>query len=103
MREGQAKVLSKEELKRVYAVAGSGRMGNRDTVLLDVSFRLGLRVKEMASLMIDDIIDGNGKIRDNFHLQAFQSKGDKGRTIYLTNKKLRKNLQTYLDSRECLA
>lgn len=101
MREGQAKVLSDEELKRVYAVAGSGRMGKRDTVLLDFSFRLGLRVKEMSALMIDDILDGNGKVRDSFHLRDIQSKGTNGgRTIYLTNKKLRKNLETYLESRK---
>ena len=100
MREGQAKVLSSDEIKRVYSIAGSGRMGDRDTVLLDFSIRLGLRVKEMASLKIDDVIDGNGKIRDSFFLKADQSKGDKGRTIYLTNKKLKKNLQIYLDSRD---
>ena len=100
MREGQAKVLSDEELKRVYTIAASGRMGLRDTVLLDFSFRLGLRVKEMASLIIDDVIDGDGKIRINFHLTAEKSKGDKGRTIYLTNNKLRKNLQTYIDFRD---
>ena len=99
MREGQAKVLNDDELKRVYAVAGSGRMAARDVLLLDFSFKLGLRVKEMASLMIDDIIDGNGKIRDSFHLTADQAKGDKGRTIYLTNKKLRKSLESYLAER----
>jgi integrase/recombinase XerD len=100
MREGQAKVLSTDEIQRVYSIAGSGRMGNRDIVLLDFSFRLGLRVKEMASLKIDDVTDFDGKIRDSFFLKADQSKGDKGRTIYLTNNKLRKNLRIYLDSRD---
>jgi integrase/recombinase XerD len=100
MREGQAKVLSDEELKRVYAIAGSGRHGNRDVSILDFSFRLGLRVKEISSLMIDNILEDNGKIRDSFYLTADQAKGDKGRTIYLTNKKLRKNLELYLASRE---
>lgn len=99
MREGQAKVLNDDELKRVYIVAGSGRNGNRDTLLLDFSFKLGLRVKEMASLMIDDLIDTKGGIRDCFHLRADQAKGDKGRYVYLTNKKLRKNLETYLIER----
>lgn len=99
LREGQAKVLTVDELKRVYAVAGSGRLGNRNVVLLDFSFRLGLRVKEMSTLKIDNILDGNGKIVESFHLTADQSKGDKGRRIYLTNKKLRKNLEAYLEER----
>jgi integrase/recombinase XerD len=100
LREGQAKVLTVDQLKRVYAVAGSSRMGKRDTVLLDFSFRLGLRVKEMASLKIDDVVDGNGKIRSDFHLTADQAKGNKGRTVYLTNKKLRRNLEIYLEERK---
>lgn len=99
MREGQAKVLNDDELKRVYAIAGSGRKASRDALLLDFSFKLGLRVKEMAALMIEDLTDANGKVRDSFHLKADQAKGDKGRTIYLTNKKLRKNLENYLTER----
>jgi integrase/recombinase XerD len=54
----------------------------------------------MASLLIDNIIDDNGKVRESFHLTAEQAKGDKGRTIYLTNKKLRKNIETYLNERK---
>ncbi len=100
MREGQAKVLTNDELKRVYAIAGAGRLGKRDTVLLDFSFRLGLRVKEMSALKIDNVLEPNGKVRDSFHLTSDQAKGDKGRTIYLTNKKLRKNLESYLADRE---
>lgn len=100
MREGQAKVLNDDELKRVYIVAGSGRMAHRDIVLLDFSFKLGLRVKELASLKINDILDNNGKVRDSFHLTADQAKGDKGRAIYLTNKKLRKSLEIYLAERD---
>jgi len=99
MREGQAKVLNDDELKRVYAIANAGRNGSRDTLLLDFSYKLGLRVKEMATLMIDDLTDGNGKIRDSFYLTAEQAKGEKGRTVYLTNKRLRKNLENYLTER----
>jgi len=100
MREGKAKVLSESELKRVYIIASDNRMAKRDVCLLDFSFKLGLRVKEMASLMIDDVINENGKIRDSFHLKADQSKGKNGRYVYLSNKKLRKNLENYLASRD---
>ena len=99
-REGQAKVLTDDEIKRVYIIAGYGRHDLRDTVLLDFSFRLGLRVKEMASLMIDDIVDANGKIVNRFYLKADQAKGNKGREVYLTNKVLQKNLARYLDTRK---
>ncbi len=99
MREGQATVLTAEELNLVQIVAAAGRQGKRDLVLLDFSFLLGLRVKELAALMIDDVLDGNGKIRESFYLKADQAKGSTGRTVYLTNKKLRKNLDSYLNDR----
>lgn len=100
MREGQAKVLNDDELKRVYAIAGSGKHGKRDVCILDFSFKLGLRVKEISSLKIENVLDGNGKIVDSFYLTADQAKGKVGRTVYLSNKKLRKNLENYLAERE---
>ncbi|CAK8716723.1 Tyrosine recombinase XerD [Candidatus Electrothrix aarhusensis] len=99
MREGQAKVLTTEELNRVQVMAATGRQAKRDLVLLDFSFLLGLRVKEMAALMIEDVTEDNGQIKESFYLKADQAKGNKGRTVYLTNKKLRKNLNSYLNDR----
>jgi integrase/recombinase XerD len=99
MREGKAKVLTTEELNRVQVMAATGRQGKRDLVLLDFSFKLGLRVKELAALKIQDVQDSTGKIQDNFYLTADQAKGNKGRTVYLTNKKLQKNLTAYLEER----
>lgn len=96
MREGQAKVLTDQEIERVKIVAGAGRNGKRDVLLLDFSFMLGLRVKEMAALMIDDVVDGEGNILNSFYLKADQAKGNKGRTVYLSNKKVRKHLESYL-------
>jgi integrase/recombinase XerD len=100
MREGQAKVLNTDELKRLYLVAGSGRHADRDTCLVDFSFKLGLRAMEMALLMVDDILDGQGNITESFNLKKEQAKGNKIRAAYLTNKNVRKNLQKYLASRD---
>jgi integrase/recombinase XerD len=99
MREGQAKVLNQDELKRLYAIAGSGRHADRDSCLVDFSFKLGLRAKEMASLLVDDVLDGKGNIVESFYLKAEQAKGNTGRTVFLTNKNVRKNLQKYLSTR----
>ena len=54
----------------------------------------------MAALKIDDLVDSKGKIVEVFYLQSQQTKGKKGRAIYLTNKKLRKKLTEYLGTRE---
>lgn len=99
MREGQAKVLSPAEEHRVRTVAAAGRHGLRNLVLLDFSFKLGLRVKEMASLTIDDVVDGEGHLVTMFQLASDRPKGEYGRYVYLTNKRVRKNLQAYLEQR----
>lgn len=100
-KEGKAKVLTEDELKRVEVIAESGRQGLRDLCLIRFSFKLGLRVKEMASLKVSDVTDASGKVVNEFVLKNDQSKGDNGgRTVYLTSKVVRKDLQTYLDSRE---
>lgn len=67
---------------------------------MDFSFRIGLRVKDISNLKIDNVVDCEGRVLDSFHLIVDQSKGDKRRTIFLTNKKLRKNLEVYLDERK---
>lgn len=100
MRQGQARVLNQEEVKRLYMAAGSGQHADRDTCLVDFSFKLGLRAKEMASLMLDDVFDSKGNVVESFHLKAVQAKGNKGRAVYLSNKNLQKNLRKYLASRQ---
>lgn len=97
-REGQAKVLSKSEEIALYAVAEKGRHAKRDVCMLDFSFKAGLRAKEIAALLIDDVIDAKGNVVESFHLNTNQAKGDTGGTVYLS-KKLRASLKAYLAER----
>ena len=99
-RQGQAKVLTVEEEVRVYTIAAAGKHGKRDVCILDFSFRAGLRAKEIAALMIDDVTDAKGRVVGSFTLKHSQAKGDTGGTVHLTNKQLRKNLAAYLKERE---
>lgn len=99
MRQGQAKVLSNKEIKIVLQEASEGRHGKRDVCIVQFSFLCGLRVKEIAALRYDDIVDPAGKIRTEFNLQASQSKGYKSRPIYLANKKIIKAIEEYLTVR----
>ena len=100
MREGKAKVLNEDELKKLYVFAGDGRHGARNICLVDFSFKLGLRAKEMSSLMISDVVDGKGHISESFYLVPENTKGTKGRTVFLTNKSVRKHLSQYLGTRK---
>jgi integrase/recombinase XerD len=78
-REGQAKVLTDAELKRVLLMASQGQLGLRNCALLYCSFGLGLRVKEIASLAIFDVTDSNCKLLDEVNL--------KGSVIFMVDKR----------------
>jgi integrase/recombinase XerD len=99
-KEGQARILNDAQLKIVTTIARNGRNGLRDALLLDFSFKLGLRAKELAALKITDVTDSDGSIPETFYLRADQTKGNDGRAVYLTNKDVRKHLAEYLATRE---
>lgn len=100
LKKGQTRVLSRLEEQRVYKVAEAGRYGARNVVLLDFSFKLGLSVKEMAALLIEDVVAGDGTIAEQFRLSDAQGKkGGEGRVVYLSNEKVREHLAAYLHER----
>jgi integrase/recombinase XerD len=100
-REGKAKVLNEAEFKKVTKIASTYRQAKRNIALLYMSFGLGLRAKEMASLKIKNVIDRNGDLVDEINLLRKMTKGEKKqRHIYLNHPKVRQALQDYLDERK---
>ena len=99
-KQGKAKALNEKELRRVIQHQIGTKHGIRNIALLHISFFIGLRAKEMASLRINDVVDANDKLRDQIVLRRDMTKGKKQRTAYLANSKLRKSLQEYLDFRK---
>lgn len=93
----QAKVLSGTELRRVYSIAKTNRHALRNVCLLDFSFLCGLRAQELADLKLSSVLDSQGRIKPEMEITG---KGDFCRTVYLSNKKLKKNLAEYLATRE---
>ena len=97
---GKAKVLNKTEFNRVVKFQISTRHGLRNVLLLHLSFFLGLRGKEMASLIIGDLVDVNGDLKEEVTLKRHQTKRGKQRRFYITNDKLKKVLIQYLNTRK---
>ena len=90
----QAKLLTDLERKRLAAVIDSKRHAVRNHTLVALSFYAGLRACEMAELLVGDVYDETGAVRDTIYLQAIQTKGAEGNTV-LANKRLRQQLQRY--------
>lgn len=90
----QAKVLSKEELKRVLAVIAHGRHAERNRMALMLSYYAGLRVGEIASLKWSQIVDESGRVRNEIRLDKSQTKGGQFRAVFV-NAKLKREIRSY--------
>ncbi len=97
--EKKAAVLTDAEFRRVLAVTRTTRHANRNVALLFFSFGLGLRVKELATLRIADVLQPGGELRDEILLTSRHTKGGKQRAIYLANKDARRALADYMKER----
>ncbi len=79
--KGQAYVPTAQEFKRLLKVVGASKHPERDTLLVLMSYGLGLRAVELAALKIKDMMRDNGKIIEVIKLQ--RTKGNKPRPVYL--------------------
>lgn len=99
MREGQAKVLTESEFRRVVNAVKKEAHAKRNVALLYCSFGLGLRAKEMASLRILHVLNADGEMLDEINLDGSMTKGNRQRHAYLTNQKVADAIRDYLDER----
>lgn len=95
----QAKTLTPEELEHVLAYIATRSYALRNRVMLLTGMWSGMRVGELASLSIGDVMSANGMVKAEIRLTADQTKGRHPRTVFLPQK-LRDELQAYLDLRQ---
>ena len=91
----KAKVLTKEEIKRVMRIADTGRNGLRDRAALSLSILAGMRIGEIAALKIDDVRGIDGNAVNVINLSKHQTKGNRSRRVFVSDE-LRKLLNSYL-------
>ena len=126
-KEGQAKILTKNALKDVISAVNSKNYAKRNIAILMMSFKVGLRAKEIASITLDDVLTRSGKskynsaklkyesnktkcksdetkwesndLRESFILRSAVTKGSKVDTAYLASKIVRESILEYLSER----
>ena len=94
----QAKVLSEKEIKKVVKLIESKRHSSRNRCMFLATHMSGARIGEIASLRICDVLASDGTIKNEVYLSAEQTKGSKGRTLYLSEK-LRNEIELFLKTR----
>ena len=66
-----------------------------------LSHLAGLRVGEIAALRMGDLVDGEGRVREELRLNPSQTKGGFARTVFL-NKQLQREISRYSASLSAL-
>jgi integrase/recombinase XerD len=94
----QAKTLTQAEIDQVLAYIATRRFALRNRVMLYTSFWSGMRVGEIASLKVGDVLNDDGTVKAEVRLTAEQTKGRQPRTVFLPQK-LQTELQRYCDAR----
>ena len=93
----QAKTLTAEELRRVLDYVATRKHSTRNRALVLASFYSGCRVGELSSLTYADVVDSEGKVRDEIRLKAENTKTKEARIVFV-NAKLKKELQQYANA-----
>lgn len=91
----KAKTLNQQEIRRVLDHISTRKHAVRNRAILQTSFLSGMRVGEIASLKYRDVVDNEGKVKNQILLTADMTKGSESRIVFI-NEKLRKELQTYV-------
>ena len=93
----QAKTFNAQELRRVLDHIATRVHAPRNRAIILLQHLAGLRVGECAALTWADVVSDAGRVRDEIHLRAEQTKRGHARTVFVSER-LRKELQRYVDT-----
>jgi len=91
----QAKTLTEKELKRVLTFISVQKHPARNRAMLLITHWSGMRVGEVAALLVSDVVAADGTIKSEIRLLPEQTKGHQARTVFI-GERLRKELAVYM-------
>jgi integrase/recombinase XerD len=93
----QARTLDEQEIQQLLEHVSKTRHAVRNRAMVLLTHWAGLRVGEVACLRWRDVIDSDGRIKDEIRLLPDMTKGRHARTVFVSAK-LQHVLQEYADS-----
>ena len=82
----RAASLRPGQLKHLIRVASvTGRMPERDVLLVWITHTTGIRVTELAQLEVADVLYPSGAVRSELYLRPAIAKRCRARNVYLTH------------------
>ena len=98
-KEGQAKTLNLEEHQDFLTFLDGKRHSIRNRAIYLLGYRAGLRVGTIAGLLLSDVVDAQGKVKNRAVARRAIMKGSKNSTLYLNHPELVEALQAWVDER----
>ena len=98
--QGKASVLNSTEHTQFLQFLANTRHSLRNQAIYLLSVRAGLRVQSIAGLLLNDVIDTSGNLREVVNLHSSIVKGGKNYAVYLTHPELREALTKYIFDRK---
>lgn len=96
----RATSLRPGQLKHLIRVASvTGRMPERDVLLLWLTHTTGVRVTELAQIDIASVLYPSGAVRPEVYLSSTITKGCRARNVYITHPKCVEALERWLEVR----
>ena len=94
----QARTLAEKQAKTFLSYVANGKNAERNAAAFALSYYAGMRVGEIASLKVSDVVADNGSIKDVIYLDATMTKGKHGREVFL-NKAAKQHIKTLLKTK----
>ena len=90
-----AKILTCDDLKRILDSIAVTKHAERNRAMILIMVLAGLCVKETANLLVGDVVDECGQVRDEIHLRPEQAKNQQAHSVLIC-KGLKIELQRYI-------
>lgn len=91
----QAKTLTENEFNKLLQHIKKTRHPKRNRLMVLMTYLAGLRVGEVAALKIESVINPDGRVKSEIHLDSNQTKGNKARVVFLPDK-LKIEIENYI-------
>jgi len=98
--QGKASTLNSTEHTQFRQFLSNTRHSLRNQAIYLLSVRAGLRVQSIAGLLLNDVIDSSGNLKEVVNLHSSIVKGGKNYTVYLSHPELREALTKYTSDRK---
>jgi integrase/recombinase XerD len=93
----QAKTLTDAEQQQVLSYISQRDFPKRNRAMFLLGLYSGMRVGEIASLKVSDVVNADGSIKSEIRLKAEQTKGKHARTVFVSIK-LQQELESFVKS-----